>query len=92
MNFEYKYEAGEQGVTLAGSGDLMDMVAHIARQAQIIHTRLRSRNVAAAASFRAMLGMLFVEPTSHVWEDGPKVRQGIDFFSVTREQTRGVSE
>lgn len=58
MNFEYKYEAGEQGVTLAGSGDLMDMVAHIARQAQIIHTRLRSRNVEAAASFRAMLGML----------------------------------
>ena len=76
MNFEYKYEAGEQGVTLAGSGDLMDMVAHIARQAQIIHTRLRSRTAEAAASFRAMLGMLFVEPTSPVWEDGPNVRQG----------------
>ena len=28
--FEYKYEAGEQGVTLAGSGDLMDMATHIA--------------------------------------------------------------
>lgn len=56
MNFEYKYEAGEQGVTLAGSGDLMDMVAHIARQAQIIHTRLRSRNAEAAASFRAHAG------------------------------------
>lgn len=87
--FEYKYEAGEQGVTLAGSGDLMDMVTHIARQAQIINTRLRSRNAEAAASFRAMLGVLFVDPTSPVWEDGPEVRQGIDFFSVTREKSRG---
>mgnify|MGYP007072646652 CR=1 FL=1 len=83
--FEYKYEAGEQGVILAGSGDLMDMVTHITRQ--------RSRNAEAAASFRAALGALFMDPSSPVWEDGPEVRQGIDFFSVTREKSRGgVSE
>lgn len=90
--FEYKYEAGEQGVILAGSGDLMDMVdmvTHITRQAQIINTRLRSRNAEAAASFRAALGALFMDPSSPVWEDGPEVRQGIDFFSVTREKSRG---
>lgn len=69
--FEYKYEAGEQGVILAGSGDLMDMVTHITRQAQIINTRLRSRNAEAAASFRAALGALFMDPSSPVWEDGP---------------------
>ena len=67
----------------------MDMVTHIERQAQIINTRLRSRNAEAAASFRAMLGVLFADPTSPVWEDGPEVRQGIDFFSVTREKSRG---
>lgn len=87
--FEYKYEAGEQGVILAGSGDLMDMVTHITRQAQSINTRLRSRNAEAAASFRAALGALFMDPSSPVWEDGPEVRQGIDFFSVTREKSRG---
>ena len=87
--FEYKYEAGEQGVILAGSGDLMDMVTHITRQAQIINTRLRSRNAEAAASFRAALGVLFMDPSSPAWEDGPEVRQGIDFFSVTREKSRG---
>ena len=76
--FEYKYEAGEQGVILAGSGDLMDMVTHITRQAQIINTRLRSRNAEAAASFRAALGALFMDPSSPVWEDGPEVRQGIE--------------
>ena len=86
--FEYKYEAGEQGVILAGSGDLMDMVTHITRQAQIINTRLRSRNAEAAASFRAALGVLFMDPSSPAWEDGPEV-QGIDFFSVTREKSRG---
>lgn len=89
MEFEYKYEAGEQGVILAGTGDLMDMVTHIARQAQIINTRLRSRNVEAAAQFRAMLGVLFMDPTSPVWEDGPEVRQGVDFFHVTRDPQRG---
>lgn len=43
----------------------------------------------AAASFRAALGALFMDPSSPVWEDGPEVRQGIDFFSVTREKSRG---
>lgn len=87
--FEYKYEAGEQGVILAGSGDLMDMVTHIARQAQIINTRLRSPECGGGRLVRAALGALFMDPSSPVWEDGPEVRQGIDFFSVTREKSRG---
>lgn len=85
--FEYKYEAGEQGVILAGSGDLMDMVTHIARQAQIINTRLRSRNAEAAASFRAALGALLWTRQARVGGRAG-VRQGTT-SSASHAENRG---
>lgn len=83
-SIQYRYEKNRNGETMTSSGDLLDVVVCITRQAQIVHERLKGRDPAAAAMFRAALVSSFADKDSPVWRDGEKVRDGIDIFVMRK--------
>ena len=83
---QYSYEKTRDGETMTSSGNLLDVVVCITRQAQIIHERLKDRDLAAAAMFRAALVSSFADKDSPVWRDGTAVRDGIDLFIMRKER------
>ena len=85
----YKYEVSERGETMMGSAELTEIMARIGRQMQIIHARLRKQCPEAAAEFRAGMAVIVMSPASPVWEDTEQITEGIDFFHVSEQNTRG---
>lgn len=85
----YKYEVSDCGETMAGSGELTEIMSYIARQMQIIHTRLWKQCPQAAAEFRRCMAALILDPASLAWEDTVQNTNGIDFFHVSEQNTRG---
>ena len=81
---QYRYEKARHGETLTGSGNMFEMVVCIARQAQIVHERLKGRDPAAAAMFQAALINSFTDKDSPVWRGGTAVRDGIDLFIMRK--------
>lgn len=88
-NIKYKYEIGANGEMLIGKGEITEIVSHIARQVQIIHTRLRKQNPPAAAFFRTGMIEIILHPASPVWEDTEQITEGIDFFNVSEKRRGG---
>ena len=81
---QYRYEKTQDGETMTGSGNLLDVVICITRQAQLIHERLKDRDPAAADMFRAALACSFADKDSPVWRGGTAVRDGIDLFIMRK--------
>ena len=86
---KYRYETGSGGEIMESRGDLMEVVACIGRQAQIIYTRLKDRDRMAAQAFREMVGVVFADADSPIWQERADVRQGIDIFHMKRENRGG---
>ena len=66
-NTKYIYEVTGEREMLAGSGDTMEILAHIGRQIQIIHERMKKQNQGAAEAFRAAIIAMVTDPTGPIW-------------------------
>ena len=88
MNFKYKYESGNAGETMVGTGDLHEIASYIARQVQIVYSRMKSRDAEAAEMFRAAMIVMIARPDSPVWNEDVKIGTGIDCFTIKREKER----
>lgn len=88
MQFKYKYEVGNDGETMVGTGDMLEIAVHIARQAQIVYSRMKSRDAEAAEMFRAAMIAMIARPDSLVWNDDVKIGTGIDCFTIKRGKER----
>ena len=85
----YIYEVTDGREMLAGSGDTMEILAHIGRQIQIIHERMKKQDANAAAAFRAAILAMVVDPECPIWTSDACVEgTGVDCF-VMRDGNRG---
>lgn len=85
----YIYEVTDGREMLAGSGDTMEILAHIGRQIQIIHERMKKQNQGAAAAFRAAIIAMVTDPTCPIWTSSAVTGgEGIDCF-VMQNKKRG---
>lgn len=86
----YIYEATDGREMLMGNCDLLETVAYISRQAQIVHSRMKDRDQEAARMFREMLTAVFSDPNSPAWDRvEDEGGRGIDFFHVKRKTGGG---
>ena len=77
----YIYEVTDGREMLAGSGDTMEILAHIGRQIQIIHERMKKQDANAAAAFRAAILAMVVDPECPIWTSDACVEgTGVDYF------------
>lgn len=77
----YIYEVTDGREMLAGSGDTMEILAHIGRQIQIIHERMKKQDANAAAAFRAAILAMVVDPECPIWTSDACVEgTGVDCF------------
>lgn len=90
-NIRYKYEVTPSGETLVGSGELMEIMVHISRQAQIIYARLKDRSPEAAEDFHMGLAAMFADPRSPVWHGTGRINSGIDCLIVKEKHAGGVT-
>lgn len=88
MQFKYKYEVGNDGEAMVGTGDMLEIAVHTARQAQIVYSRMKSRDAGAAEKFKTMMTVMIAEPNSPVWNDDVKIGTGIDCFTIKRGKER----
>ena len=85
----YIYEVTDGREMLAGSGDTMEILAHIGRQIQIIHERMKKQDANAAAAFRAAILAMVVDPECPIWTSDACVEgTGVDCF-VMHNKKRG---
>lgn len=85
----YIYEVTDGREMLAGSGDTMEILAHIGRQIQIIHERMKKQDANAAAAFRAAILAMVVDPECPIWTSDACVEgTGVDCF-VMQNKKRG---
>lgn len=85
----YIYEVIGRQEKLMGNGGLMEITAHIGRQIQIIHERMKKQDPQAAAAFRAAVIAMVIDPTCPIWTSDA-VTEGveIDCF-VMQNKKRG---
>ena len=85
----YIYEVTDRREMLMGSGDTMEILAHIGRQIQIIHERMKKQNQGAAAAFRAAVIAMVTDPACPIWtSDAVTEGVGVDCF-VMQDKKRG---
>lgn len=85
----YIYEVTDGREMLVGSGDAMEILAHIGRQIQIIHERMKKQNPGAAAAFRATIVAMVTDPACPIWTSSAATGGvGIDCF-VMQDKKRG---
>lgn len=77
----YIYEVIGRQEKLMGNGGLMEITAHIGRQIQIIHERMKKQDANAAAAFRAAILAMVVDPECPIWTSDACVEgTGVDYF------------
>lgn len=86
---KYKYEVRGNGDVLMGSGNLLEMVAFIGRQAQIIYNRLKDQDPKSARAFQAAIISIFCDPTSPTWAGRAEAKEGIDLFYMENKNRGG---
>ena len=80
----YIYEVTDGREMLAGSGDTMEILAHIGRQIQIIHERMKKQNQGAIIA-------MVTDPTCPIWTSSAVTGgEGIDCFVMQNKKRGGV--
>ena len=88
-NTKYIYEVTGERVMLMGTGETMEILAHIGRQIQIIHERMKKQNPRAAEAFRAAIIAMVLDPTCPIWTSSAVTGGvGVDCF-VMQDKKRG---
>ena len=83
---KYKYELNEHTKIMMGSDSTTNIATYIARQVQLVYSRLLERDARSADGFRAAVTVLFSDPDSPVWTERNEVREGVDCFIMSTQK------
>ena len=90
-NTKYIYEVTGEREMLMGTGETMEILAHIGRQIQIIHERMKKQNPRAAEAFRAAIVAMVLDPTCPIWTSSAVTGGvGVDCFVMQDKKRGGV--
>lgn len=88
-NTKYIYEVTSEREMMMVTGETMEILAHIGRQIQIIHERMKKQNPRAAEAFRADIIAMVLDPTCPIWTSSAVTEGvGVDCFE-TQDIKRG---